>query len=402
MKKQLIILLSLFIIQGHAQTSEKTDLVIDAYGKYYSKSYQESVLLFDQLIKSDKAQKSEWFLYKGVAEFELDQLAQAEIDFKQAIGKGSSEANLWYARLAAISERPGEAVLYIEKYLKQAENPDVLSIKRDTLFARLHNTAEWFSLWQIDWQNEMQKIVADVEYYLKGKDFFNAHSAIDNALVSGINEAVLYALSSKVYESENNLELALNEINMALALDVNNADFMRRKAAYLVQLSKYADALNILSQVIRIVPQDFGTRYARAGIALKTGDYSTAKKEIELYLLYFQSDTAQFLAGQICYMAGDYLKSLRYINPLLEKDKSNASYFKVRGMAYYQTQTYKQAAYDLSMSLDLVPDDAEANFYLGLTEQILGHRKLACYYLNRARTFGDLRAVSYLQENCKE
>ena len=86
----------------------------------------------------------------------------------------------------------------------------------------------------------------------------------------------------------------------------------------------------------------------------------------------------------------------------MENDTSNAEYFKARGLTYYQTHTYQQAAYDLSMSLDLVPDDQKANYYLGLAQHSLGNEKMACYYMNRARKYGELKAIEFLQENCRE
>jgi tetratricopeptide (TPR) repeat protein len=402
MKIQLTILFSMLIIDCQAQTLDKNDLVIDAYGTFLSQSYQQSILLFNQLIASDKEPRAEWFLYCGIAKFNLNQIQGAELDFQQAERRGDTEAILWNARLKALSGKSAEAVLSIRKYLELTPDPDIRSIQKDSLLQALHGTEEWFSLWQTDWQSDIQKLIADIKYYTKKQDYYKAHSAINDALDKKTDKAFLYALSSTIYEGEGNVELALNEINSALSIETANPKYLEKKAIFLLHFSKNTDALNILSQLLISNPGNFNARYLRANAAMEMGNYAQAKTDIEIYLRYFPSDTAQFLAGQICYLAGNYLEALRYINPLLGKDKSNAAYFKTRGMAYYQTQTYKQAAYDLSMSLDLSPNDAEANYYLGLTEQILGHKKLSCFYLTRARNFGESKAIPYLQENCKE
>jgi lipoprotein NlpI len=106
--------------------------------------------------------------------------------------------------------------------------------------------------------------------------------------------------------------------------------------------------------------------------------------------------------GQILYKESRYLDALKYFNKLLEDDASQAKYFFARGMTYFQTKTYKFAAYDLSMSLDLEPDNAEANLYLGITSYYIGNEELCCYYLNRAKNFGEMTAITYLQKYCNK
>ena len=85
----------------------------------------------------------------------------------------------------------------------------------------------------------------------------------------------------------------------------------------------------------------------------------------------------------------------------METEKPRAEYYKARGLTYYQTRVYDQAAYDLSMSLDIIPDDAETNLYLGLAEKNRGNSKTACYYLKRAKDYGSKEAVGYLTSYCK-
>ncbi len=229
-----------------------------------------------------------------------------------------------------------------------------------------------------------------------------ANALADDALAAHPDDPELHALKSELYWHDNNPQLALNELNLALNSDPGNIAYLKRKAECLIGLSDHTSALGVLNEILDQTPEDFETRYLRAVTALNAGNYSIAIEDIKLYIRYFPVDEAQFIAGQIYYAAGRYMESLKYYNSLLEKDKSKASYFKARGMAYYQTENYKEAAYDLSMSLDLLPNDAETNYFLGLAEQKLGHEKLACYYLTRAKEFGDTRAETTLRGVCSE
>ena len=117
-------------------------------------------------------------------------------------------------------------------------------------------------------------------------------------------------------------------------------------------------------------------------------------------LLYSQADSLVFLGGELAYAQGNYVDALKYFNDLLERDQSKASFFKARGLTYYQTRIYKQAGYDLSMSLDLDPDDPEVNYYKGLTENALGDTYKACYYMQRALRDDYLPAKEYLDKHC--
>jgi tetratricopeptide (TPR) repeat protein len=397
------ILLIVFIMSDLVVNAQPTgDQLIDAYGNYYKKSYAEAIAAFTELINSNQPARTEWYLYKGIAEFKSGEYKSAKIDLKTATSDKLSEAYLWYARVQAFSGENKEAFSSLTHYLKESQLADADLIKQDTLFRSMHNTPEWFALWQDDWQTEAEKIYNDAAYYYNKRLFDKAHSVIESGIDAGFNEAMLFELNSSVYDAEGNLQLALNEINRAIETDQESKALQMRKAQLLIKMNKYTDAVAILSDILNRYPEAFDARLLRSAAALKSGNTQIAKTDIDLYLKYLNTGDAQFLAGEIYFKSGEYLNALRFINPLLEKDQSKADYFKLRGMIYYETQTYTQAAYDLSMSLDLLPDDGECNYFLGLTENKLGNVKLACYYMKRAKRDGELRAVNFLQANCEK
>jgi Tfp pilus assembly protein PilF len=400
MKNWLIIPFSICSLAGLAQS--QTDLLIDAYGTFEKQAFPEAISAFEKLIDNNRSPKSDWFLRKGIAEFRMKDFEPAAADFKRASTGNLADAYLWDARLQVTQGNAEEALQFIESYLKHADKPDLQSVQKDSFFISLHNTPGWFSLWQNDWQTDEQKVEDDASFYVKKNDFARAHSVIETGLSKGLKESTLHALNSRVYEDEGNNQLALNEINSALAIEPDNLVFMKKKAELLLKLSKYSDALNILNNILNHTPEDFDVRFCRCQAALMSDNLGLAKSDITIYLKYLKTDEAQFMASRVFFRAGSYFDALRYINPLLEKDQSNAAYFKLRGMIYYNSRTFNQAAYDLSMSLDLVPEDAEANYYLGLSQQELGNNKMACYYMQRAKHYGELRSVTFLRDNCEK
>jgi tetratricopeptide (TPR) repeat protein len=384
-----------------AYNQTPSEAYLDAFGKFESGAYKDAIEAFNRIIAINDKFDQKVALYKGIAEYRTGDYAVAGKDLLSLAEKGNAEANFWIASTYACIGNKKDALLYIERYLRQTIDPAIEEIKKDTVFKFLHKTDEWFELWQNDWLSDEQKAIIEAGYYTDKKDFTRAHQIIDNKLMGGSPQARLYAFNSTVYAQEDNIELALNEINSALALELSNTNFLKQRAGYLQSLCKYSEALSDLNLVLDSNPEDFTAHFNRARAAFGAKQLEVAKNDILLYLKYFSSAGALYLAAQIFYASEEYFKALKYFNLLIKDQKPDALYYRGRGLTYYQTRSYEFAAYDLSMSLDLDPNNAEANLYLGLSEYNKGNNKSACYYLKRAKNNGELKAIEYLQKFCK-
>lgn len=400
MKRTILItlILGLFCSFSEAQTAVKD--VIHACGLFGSGRYEESVAVFDRVIDNYPKYIPKCTYYRGISLYRLQRFTDAKYDLQFASKSGFAEANLWLARIEVHFGQFNDAAYYIEKYLRNAKHPEISQIKKDSVFRKLHDTDAWFSLWQKDLITDESKIHEEVNFYMNKKDFEQAHEKIESNLGKEYDDAYLYMLNSEVYFQEEINQLALNEINRAISLQPENAELLERKVRYLVQLKLNDKAVEIITKLLENDPGDFSLRFMRANAAFGAGNYELAEDDNTIYLKYFDEPDAKFLMGRILYEETRYLEALKYFNKLLESDTSQAKYFFARGMTYYQTKTYKFAAYDLSMSLDLEPDNAQANLYLGIAKYHLGDNKLCCYYLKRAKNFGELSAISYLQKYC--
>jgi tetratricopeptide (TPR) repeat protein len=392
-----ILIVSASQIFAQESSSER----IDAYGYYYAGSYNETVSILKKIENDNKSLLPADRLVLGISEFKNGNISSATKNLMISAENGIPEANLWLARISSTDRNSKDALFYIERYLKTSASPDMELIKKDSLFKFLQGTNAWFDLMQNDWNSENQKIIKDADFYVAKNDLGSAHKLVQSKISAAVSKAELYSYSSNLYNREANPRLALNEINEALKIDPENSSFLKMKADYLYQLSENSLAVSELNKVIEKNPEDFDARFARAKSAMAGGNTDLARKDIDLYLKYFNTNDALYLAGQIYYASEKYLDALRYFNRLMKDSKPDPGYFKARGMTYYQTGTYQQASYDLSMSLDLKPGDAETNLYMGLAEYNKGNGNMACYYWKRARDYGELKAIEYLQKNCK-
>lgn len=394
-----ILLLLLFGI-GNCYSQNTVAERIDAYGKLQSGAYSEAIDIFTE-IESGSRLSPQDRLSLGIAQFYAGYIAEARRNFQKSDEAGIAGANLWLARIYASERNSNDALLFIERYLKTTEDPDINEIQKDSIFRFMHQTDKWFDLWQKDWYSENQKIAQEAMFYAGRKKYNVAHQIVESSIAENKSNAALYLCNAKIYLTEENPTLALNELNQALKLDPANTSYLKERAKCNSLLNEYSSALNDLNQVLAIDPVDFESRIQRANIAFKAENYELAGKDIHLYLQYFTSEGVLFLAGQIASASEDYFNALKYYNQLIMETKPNAAYFKARGMIYYQTGTYAFASTDLSMSLDLEPDNGETNLFMGLAEYYKGNTKAACYYLNRAKNNGELKAIEYLQKYCK-
>lgn len=393
-----ILFLAFLAICGYTQ-SDLSDR-IDAYGKLQSGSYIEAIRVFNDMDASGNL-KSKDRLSLGIAQFYNRDFAAARKNFQMVSEEDFADANLWMARIYAENRNSDDALLYIERYLKTSKNPDITGIQKDTCFRFMHPTDKWFNLWQNEWYSDIQKIIQEADFYSRRNNYKASHQVLENAISTNIAHTELYYANAKVFLIEQNPALALDALNQAIRLEPASASYYKERARCFELMGNFESALDDLNKAISIDPVDFDTRFIRARAAMNAGNYELAEKDISLYMQYFSSEESLFLAGQIYYASEDYFNALKYYNKLIKEAKPNSNYFKGRGLAYFQSGTYFLASKDLSMSLDLDPDNAETNFYMGSSEYYNGNTKAACYYWEKAKDMGELKAVDYLQKYCK-
>jgi tetratricopeptide (TPR) repeat protein len=390
----------LFLGQNIVLSQSNNDIRIDAYGKLLSGAYIEAVGLFSEIERNNKLTSQDRLSF-GIAQFKSDDLSSARKNFQLAESAGLTDASLWLARIYASGQNTGDAILFIERYLRTSQNPDVEGIQKDSSFRSLHESNKWFDLWQTDWYNENQKIIQEAMFYSGRKKYEAAHRVIESNITDDLSGADLYFWNGKIYIAEENITLALNEFNQAIRLNPNNTTYLKERAKCNSLLNNFSVASEDLNLAIEIDPVDFELRLLRAKTAFLSENYELASEDITLYLKYFNTEDAIYFAGQISYASGNYFDALKYYNRLMEEAKPNAGYFAARGMTYYQTNTFELASKDLSMSLDLDPENPQTNLYMGLSEYYKGNNKVACYYWKRASDFGEIKAVDYLQKYCR-
>ncbi len=392
------LLRALTLLSLTAPLYAQTDCAMDGYGYLWAGRYRMALEAFNLCMDSET--NPQLHLQKGICYYEMHELEQALSELKQAKQSGLPQASLWLARTYALQQHPFNTINELQHYLQHTPQPQVKSIQKDSLFNPLHPTEAWLALWQQIPHSAEDETLNEARYQMRRNNYDNAHAILEHSMNQGLADQKLHESNAQIYLQEDNYQMALYEMNQALAIE-RNPEYLKQKADYLSRLGNYSQASTVLREVLALNPYDFNTRSLLAACAYKSGQYKAAQTELEKCKKYQTNPENELLAAQVYRAQGLYVDALRCINPVLEQDSTNNKALSVRGMLFYDTETYKRASYDLSMSLDLNPDDAETNYYMALAQWKLGRTQEACFFMKRARSYNEVEVQEWLQKNCR-
>jgi tetratricopeptide (TPR) repeat protein len=394
-----------------AQTPDAGLLAGCAY--YRSGNYAKALESFTVAISRNNADER-LFLYRGRVLLGLKDYENAIRDFTEANDIIPGIGDIWLAKAHALAGESDKALAFLKSHLASEFRLPEDSIKQDPAFGDLHASQGWYSLWEQEWYNDQEKAAREVAYYVKKNQADKAVSYLDEEVSKPQATPGLFALRGKVYMKQGNYASAISDYTTALnlekkggqglqviSLNPEDSRYYNRALAFL-GAGRFKDALADFNRALKEFPENFDGYLKRAEANAGLENYDAARKDVLFYLNYFNDDQkAVFQCGEYYYDGGDFMNALKYFNINLKEDPVNAQYFKARGKTYLKTATYKYALSDLSMSLDLNPDDAEAWMYLGLAKIQNGDKTNGCSDLHKAQQLGSTEVLRYIVENCK-
>ncbi len=361
---------------------------------------EEAVTMLTDAIGRNNSDER-YYLGRAEAYFKLKKYDLAGRDYEEAGSIAPESENLGLARVYAVTGDDEKALARLKLHLQSGYRLPQAAIAKDPAFASLHEKDGWHDLWQQEWYSGIEKAGAEVEYFLKKKDTDGALDFLNANLGILQKESRCFALRAGVYALQENYAAAAADYSMALSLDKTDPDVWFSRGAVWLHSAKYKNAAEDFTRGLRADPARFEFYLARARAYAGLRDYNAAVNDVKTYLEYFADDqNATALCGEMHFLNGDYINALKYFNKNLKADPDNPACHKARGKTYLKTKTYAYAINDLSMSLDLKPDDGETWMYLGLAKYETGEKEEACSCLQKAQQYGFAEAVRYWVEYC--
>ena len=399
MKKFLFLILSGCI--AFTLSAQSPDLYyVKGMAEFIKGNIDDAILSLNDAIDHNNSDER-YYLNRADAYLKQGKFTQALEDFEEANSILPGCGNLGIARTYAATGDTEKAFQYLTNHLRSNFRLPELVLTKDPALDPLKETDEWLALWQQEWYDDFDKAKAEVEYLLRKKTPETTLEYLNPLMPAFQNKAEYFALRAGVYMLEENYAAAVADYSMALSLDKNDPGCYLNRGIAFLRSEKFRNAVEDLSRGLRLEPASFAFYPERARAYAGLSDYKSAIGDAEFYLRYFSEDQqAISLCGELNYQKEDYINALKYFNWNLKSDPNNADYYKARGKTYLKTKTYTYAINDLSMALDLKPDDGETYFFIGLAQYKTGDKEGACSNLQKAQRFGNTLALKYSIEYC--
>ena len=399
MKKFLFLIFSGYM--AFTLSAQSPDLYyVKGMAEFIKGNLDDAILSLTDAIDHNNSDER-YYLNRADAYLKQGKFTQALKDYEEANSILPGCGNLGIARTYAATGDMEKAFQYLTSHLRSNFRLPELVLTKDPALDPLKQTDEWLALWQQEWYDDFDKAKAEVEYLLRKKTPETTLEYLNPLMPAFQNKAEYFALRAGVYMLEENYAAAVADYSMALSLDKNDPGCYLNRGIAFLRSEKFRNAVEDLSRGLRLEPASFAFYLERARAYAGLSDYKSAIGDAEFYLRYFSEDQqAISLCGELNYQDEDYINALKYFNRNLKSDPNNADYYKARGKTYLKTKTYTYAINDLSMALDLKPDDGETYLYLGLAQYETGDKEGACSNLQKAQRFGNTLALKYSIEYC--
>jgi tetratricopeptide (TPR) repeat protein len=384
-----------------SSAQDKDELYCNGVANLQSGNYEEAINYLTSAIKLEP-NNPVLYLRRGEAYYKSGLLDDALNDFQETNRLDEDKADLWLAKTYAGLGNEEKSLFYLRNHLGSEFHLREKVIKKDSAFDNLQYSDGWFNLWQEDWYSPEEKVEDEIDYLMKKEKYLDAMTLLDEKIPASEEPHNLYAYRAELNSKLGNFKGAVTDWDNAIALERRIPGYYIQRGKAYAELGKYKNAVEDFNRVLRQDPASFSVYLDRAGAYAQLKDFKMAVRDVEIYLKYFENDRqAIALCGNLHYENENYIEALKYFNKNLKLDNTKAEYFKDRGKTYLKTRTYKYAINDLSMALDLYPYDGETYLYKGIARFESGDREGACSDWNKARKYGEVKAVEYLLRYCE-
>lgn len=360
-----------------------------AYNKkglnYYSEGmYKEAAENFKKAVESNDL-KAEYYLNYGMTLIELLEYDEAIVQFDKAIvlkdTQITRENNKKAYRGKGIAYlMKKEYALSIEQFDMALEIEDIKEINKDILLYK-------------------------AEAQTKSKDYENAIITYTSIIEKKSTDSVPYTLRANIYAMQDNIEMAVSDLDLAIANNKNDYNLYLSKYFLLLNSNESDKASEVLNSALKIKPKDKDDNLLIAKIHFYQGDYENAFIELSVAKESGFIE-AIFYLGQLYEKRGETEKAIELYKEYLSNEKileGSMAYYKL-GLLYLNKEDYKEAQDCFSKGIELNQGiiERELRFneiiaYEKLTDYKNAYKKLVSYVKEYADDENAKRELEFLK-----
>jgi tetratricopeptide (TPR) repeat protein len=120
---------------------------------------------------------------------------------------------------------------------------------------------------------------------------------------------------------------------------------------------------------------EYQTIYKAASDAYMSGDFTTARENIDKLLLKYNNPDLFYIRAETFYAEKNFEKAVLDLSKAIELNPNNARYYFFRGDVYYRMKDFISSLTDLSKGLKIYPYATDVYFLKGLMKSELGDKR---------------------------
>jgi len=322
--------------------------------------------------------------------------------YKSIIELLPSESSFGLALVYAEMGFADESLVWLEKHFEY-KNPLAYSeIIQNTSFANISSTAEWREFWESPRYSAKSEKLTDASYLIKSEDFEEAISLLESENF-GSRNYIKHLLLAEAWLKLGNNAAASTNIEISLVDNAKLPESLRLKYDIDKQNKNYTACLQTSQLLLKYDSHNPQNLYLRAESCKLTGNLQEALTYVNFYLDCFPDDeSAEYLKVRVLYDSQDYRNALIELNKLIALNSSEKEYFILRGETYYILESWKFAADDFSMALDIYPFLPDVWYKIGVCQHNQNNSEKACHAWKKSAGMKHRQAAEMLWKYCAE
>ena len=326
--------------------------------RLFQARYKEAIEAFESA--SSKGNNSgDAHIQIGTAYYQMKEWAQAKIYFTKGIELGKDDASIFYTRAMAsmqlqeIDDAEADFSICLEKGFDLEGTANQLRAMSEGNLLNLPNSPT---------ENGISKGRAFV-FAMRGnirfmqKNYTGAESDLTQAIEGKADERIKMFMNSMQGSSIPLLQGVNEQFSTAPELSFFRESLLLGRGQARMQLGKYQDALDDLSEVLKSDFNKAATYYLRAWCYYHNKEYDLAEQDVALAIAQgLNTGEVHFLLGLCRYSLQKYPSSSQSFDLAVELDPENGDYWGWRGMAYSLSSRAEEAENYLTKAISIKED----------------------------------------------
>lgn len=326
-------------------------------------------------------------------------LAIKDFNSANALEEGAGEYGLSkaYALKGDAATSVYHLALSMASKFKQPQNVVLL----EPAFDKIEQSGEWRDFQKRDWYSKLEMDLSELSYDISVGNTMEAITSLKELKGRYPNEtSVMYADALLDY-SVGKQSSAIEKLSVILKDDPDDEQSLRLLAKAQYDVHNYFGAANTYSTLITSGVVDASFFFLRAKCLYESNDYENALADLERFIALYPADkNAVSLAGAAASASGDNIAALKYFSRNVTNNPDDPTCYTQRGDAYFMSKSWKLAADDYGLALDLDASNATVWFNQGMAYINMKIVDEGCHCLARAMRLGEKRAASQISQHC--